>query len=156
MIVKCTCDLDVSYRDNVVQQIVIHAMRDTDIRGRVISRNTNGELKTIAIAKLIGDSDQWLHFPYALPHHVQDTITGWLSMRPRDTPMIQIGTPTKKARQTHNWCPDYNKEGGCSNTKTESGCRDDSDRVLKHGCSVRKYNGRMCNSAEHSRQNYTG
>ena len=72
-------------------------------------------------------------------------------MRPRDTPMIQIGTPTKKARQTHNWCPDYNKEGGCSNTKTESGCRDDSDRVLKHGCSVRKYNGRMCNSVEHSR-----
>ena len=116
--VKCTCDLDVSYRDNVVQQIVIHAMRDTDIRGRVISRNTNGELKTIAIAKLIGDCDQWLHFLYALPHHVQDTITGWLSMRPRDTPMIQIGTPTKKARQTHNWCPDYNKEGGCSNTKT--------------------------------------
>ena len=46
--VKCTCDLDVSYRDDVVQQIVIHAMRDTDLRVRVLSRNTNGELTTLA------------------------------------------------------------------------------------------------------------
>ena len=56
MMVKCTCNLDVSYTDNVVQQIVIHAMRDTDIRVRVLSRNTNGELTNLA--KLIGDRDQ--------------------------------------------------------------------------------------------------
>ena len=68
---------------------------------------------------------------------------------------LNIRTPTKKPRQTHNWCPDYNKEGGCSNTKTETGCKDGSDKVLKHGCSVRKANGRMCNSAEHNRQNHT-
>ena len=48
MMVKCTCDLEVSYRDNVVQQLLIHGMRDTDIRVRVLSRNTNGEITTLA------------------------------------------------------------------------------------------------------------
>ena len=56
MIVKCTCDLDVSYMDKVVQQIVIHAMRNTDIRVRVLSRNTKVKLTTLTI--LIGDWDQ--------------------------------------------------------------------------------------------------
>ena len=56
MIVKCTCDLDVSYMDNVVQQIVIHAMRNPDIRVRVLSRNTKVKLTTLTI--LIGDRDQ--------------------------------------------------------------------------------------------------
>ena len=51
----------------------VHAMRDTDIRVRVLSRNIN--------AKFIGDRDQWLHFPYALPHHVHDTIYGWLQIQ---------------------------------------------------------------------------
>ena len=44
MAVKCTCGENVSYRDNVIMQMVIHGMRDNDIRIRVLSRNTNGEL----------------------------------------------------------------------------------------------------------------
>ena len=43
MIVKCSspsCDTEVCYRDHVVHQILIHGMRDNDIRVRVLSRNT--------------------------------------------------------------------------------------------------------------------
>ena len=50
MIVKCTsatCEADVCYRDHVVHQILIHGMRDNDIRVRVLSRNTSGELTTL-------------------------------------------------------------------------------------------------------------
>ena len=48
MSVRCgTCQVDISYRDNVVQQIVIHGMRDNDIRLRVLSRNTANELTTL-------------------------------------------------------------------------------------------------------------
>ena len=50
MIVKCTnqaCLKDVAYRDHVVHQILIHGMRDNDIRVRVLSRNTSGELTTL-------------------------------------------------------------------------------------------------------------
>ena len=48
MNVKCVpCNTDISYRDHVVQQIVIHGMRDNDIRVRVLSRNTSGELNTL-------------------------------------------------------------------------------------------------------------
>ena len=47
MTVKCTCERDVSYRDNVLQQLVIHGMRDNEVRVRVLSRNTNGELVTL-------------------------------------------------------------------------------------------------------------
>ena len=50
MIVKCsspTCDTDVCYRDHVVHQIIIHGMRNNDIRVRVLSRNTSGELTTL-------------------------------------------------------------------------------------------------------------
>ena len=47
MTVQCTCTEYVSYRDNVIQQLVIHGMRDNDIRIRVLSRNTNGELTTL-------------------------------------------------------------------------------------------------------------
>ena len=48
MTVLCSCSIEVSFRDKVVQQIVIHGMRDTDIRVRVLSRNTSGELTTLA------------------------------------------------------------------------------------------------------------
>ena len=50
MIVKCpnqACLKDVAYRDHVVHQIIIHGMRDNDIRVRVLSRNTSGELTTL-------------------------------------------------------------------------------------------------------------
>ena len=47
MTVECTCSEKVSYRDNVIQQLIIHGMRDSDIRIRVLSRNTNGELTTL-------------------------------------------------------------------------------------------------------------
>ena len=50
MTVSCTaanCEQVISYRDNVVQQIIIHGMRDNDVRIRVLSRNTAGELTTL-------------------------------------------------------------------------------------------------------------
>ena len=47
MTVTCTCEREVSYRNNVLQQLVIHGMRDNEIRIRVLSRNTNGELVTL-------------------------------------------------------------------------------------------------------------
>ena len=46
---KYTCGLDKSYRDLVVHQlVVIHRMRDQEIRQRVLSRNTSGDLTTLA------------------------------------------------------------------------------------------------------------
>ena len=48
MIMKCTCGLDNSYRDLMVHQLVIHGMRDQEIRQRVLSRNTSGDLTTLA------------------------------------------------------------------------------------------------------------
>ena len=48
MTVTCVCNKQVSYRDNVLQQLVIHGMRDNDVRIRVLSRNTNGELNTLS------------------------------------------------------------------------------------------------------------
>ena len=48
MSIHCqTCDTDLSYRDNVVQQVIIHGMRDNDVRVRVLSRNTAGELTNL-------------------------------------------------------------------------------------------------------------
>ena len=50
MVIECsnqTCDQKVSYRDHVVMQVIIHGLRDNDIRVRVLSRNTSGELKTL-------------------------------------------------------------------------------------------------------------
>ena len=47
MTVTCTCEKEVSYRNNVLQQLVINGMRDNEIRIRVLSRNTNGELVTL-------------------------------------------------------------------------------------------------------------
>ena len=47
MAVTCTCEREVSYRNNVLQQLVINGMRDNEIRVRVLSRNTNGELVTL-------------------------------------------------------------------------------------------------------------
>ena len=50
MVVKCpnqACLGDVVYRDHVVHQMIIHGMRDNDIRVRVLSRNTSGELTTL-------------------------------------------------------------------------------------------------------------
>ena len=76
MIVKCTCDLDVSYRDHVVQQIVIHAIWDTDIRVRVLSRNSKVELTTLT--KLIGD------YTDLTPYHTTSmthSLAGWLQIQ---------------------------------------------------------------------------
>ena len=48
MSVPCLqCNRNLSYRDQVVQQIIIHGMRDNDVRIRVLSRNTAGELDTL-------------------------------------------------------------------------------------------------------------
>ena len=48
MTMKCTCGLDNSFRDLVVHQLVIHGMRDQEISQRVLSRNTSGDLTTLA------------------------------------------------------------------------------------------------------------
>ena len=48
MSVPCVdCNKSISYRDQVVQQIVLHGMRDNDVRVRVQSLNTTGELDTL-------------------------------------------------------------------------------------------------------------
>ena len=50
MVIDCpnqTCGQRVSYRDHVVMQVIIHGLRDNDIRVRVLSRNTSGELTTL-------------------------------------------------------------------------------------------------------------
>ena len=50
MEVECsnqTCKQRVSYRNHVVMQVIIHGLRDNDIRVRVLSRNTSGELTTL-------------------------------------------------------------------------------------------------------------
>ena len=47
MTMQCQCNNINSYRDLVVHQLVIHSMRDPDIRLRVLSRNTSGELTTL-------------------------------------------------------------------------------------------------------------
>ena len=50
MVIKCldtNCQKDVTYRDHFVHQIIIHGMRNNDIRVRVLSRNTSGELTTL-------------------------------------------------------------------------------------------------------------
>ena len=51
MVVECTnqnCGQQVNYREQVVHQLVIHGMRDNGIRIRVLSRNTAGELTSLA------------------------------------------------------------------------------------------------------------
>ena len=50
MNIRCTadgCNQVISYRDNVVQQIIIHGLHDNDIRICVLCRNTAGELTTL-------------------------------------------------------------------------------------------------------------
>ena len=50
MEVQCTnqeCNQMVSYRDQVVMQVIIHGLCDNDIRVHVLSRNTSGELTTL-------------------------------------------------------------------------------------------------------------
>ena len=50
MVIECpnqACKKDIVYRDHVVHQMIIHGMRDNDIRVRVLSRNTSGELTTL-------------------------------------------------------------------------------------------------------------
>ena len=50
MTVKCPtegCNTDVSFRDEVVKQVVIHGMSNMDIKQRVLSRSGNGELETL-------------------------------------------------------------------------------------------------------------
>ena len=48
MTMKCSCGIVNSYRDLVVHQLVIHDMRDQEIRQRLPSRNTSGDLTTLA------------------------------------------------------------------------------------------------------------
>ena len=50
MVVKCQNQAglqEITYRDHVVHQILIHGMRDNNTRVRVLSRNTSGELTTL-------------------------------------------------------------------------------------------------------------
>ena len=50
MIVECTnqtCKKKICYRDQVVHQLIIHGMRHNNIRVRVLSRNTAGELTSL-------------------------------------------------------------------------------------------------------------
>ena len=42
------CAAWMSYGDEVVHQVVIHGMRDQEIRTRVLSRNTSSDLTTLA------------------------------------------------------------------------------------------------------------
>ena len=44
MTVTCTCGEENSFRDKVVMQVLLHGMRENDIRSKVLSRNTTGEL----------------------------------------------------------------------------------------------------------------
>ena len=51
MTIKCPkdeCGTDVSYRDEVVKQVIIHGMINLEIKQRVLSRCGNGELSTLA------------------------------------------------------------------------------------------------------------
>ena len=49
MSVRCvTCQVDISYRDEVVKQIIITGMFNLDIRQRVLSRTKIGELPTLS------------------------------------------------------------------------------------------------------------
>ena len=51
MTVKCPsdgCNTDVPYRDEVVQQVIIHGMANMDVKQRVLSRSGSGELDTLA------------------------------------------------------------------------------------------------------------
>ena len=52
MSVKCnTCQVDISYRDEVVKQIIIHGMYNMEIKQRVLSRTKVGEL--LALTALV-------------------------------------------------------------------------------------------------------
>ena len=42
-----TCGVENSYRDKVVMQVLLHGIRENDIRSKVLSRNTSGELLDI-------------------------------------------------------------------------------------------------------------
>ena len=44
MTVTCSCGAENSFRDKVVMQVLLHGMRENDIRSKVLSRNTTGEL----------------------------------------------------------------------------------------------------------------
>ena len=51
MTMKCPklgCDTEVSYRDEVVKQVIIHGMVNVEIKQRVLSRCGNSELSTLA------------------------------------------------------------------------------------------------------------
>ena len=63
-------------------------------------------------------------------------------------------TPSKKAKQSHSWCLDFNKESGCSNPPRDGGgCTDTTGRHLKHGCSFRT-DGKICNALDHNRKQH--
>ena len=41
------CDAEVSYRDEVVKQVIIKGMSDMDIKQRIFRHSTHGELETL-------------------------------------------------------------------------------------------------------------
>ena len=45
---KHGCDTEISYRDEVVKQVIIHGMGNIEIKQRVLSRCGNGELSTLS------------------------------------------------------------------------------------------------------------
>ena len=61
----------------------------------------------------------------------------------------------KRMRSLHNWCGNFNLPQGCSNPPSGTGCVDNTGKILKHGCSVRK-DGKMCNATEHNKPKHTG
>ena len=51
MTVKCPkegCNTEVSFRDEVVKQVIIHGMANLEVKQRVLSRSGNGELETLS------------------------------------------------------------------------------------------------------------
>ena len=59
-------------------------------------------------------------------------------------------TTPKKPRKPNSWCPMFNTPAGCTNTKRDAGCTDESGGEWKHGCNAR-VKGRPCNKTDHCR-----
>ena len=88
--------------------------------------------------------------PTNLDKHIKDAIKrGMQDWRNDKT----LSPSSKKARPSHNWCGLFNRNGGCNNTQSDSGCIDNSNKSWKHGCNV-KTDGKLCNSHEHNRESH--
>ena len=77
MLVKCnTCQVDISYRDEVVRQIIITGMFNLDIRQRILSRTKVGELPTLsALVEYIAAEEASV----TESHHLQSPASASLS-----------------------------------------------------------------------------